>query len=419
MKIVNGVAEGTIAALDIGTSKVACLIAEYAADGSYKVRGVGNRACDGGVSAGAIVDMEKTEQVIRASVDQAEKMANTTVSEVLLSFSGGEPQSRVIEVEVDIEDHAVSQADVDSAIADAKSQIDFEEDGLLHVFPAAYAVDGNYGTKPPVGMYGKKLKLAVLAVTVAAGPLKNLEACVRRAHLNVRTVVLAPYAAGLASLVEDETKMGAACIDLGSGTTGISIFAQGVLVHSEVLPIGGAQITEQIARHLLAPFEQAERLKTFNGSAVVDGADARVEIEVPQVGEVGSDRIVRMPRSALTEVMEKEFELLFATIAERLDQSGFSGVAGRRVVLTGGSAQCEAVRDLANRVLGRHVRIGRPKKIMGLPVAAQSPNFAVPVGLLEYAAKSPQQLFKSKVKTDAVVNKSLIGRVVRWAKESF
>ncbi len=419
MKTLNGVIEGTIAALDVGSSKIACLIADVAPDGTYVVRGVGNRACNGGVLAGAIVDMDLTEQAIRASVDQAEKMAGATVTDVILSFSGGEPATRVVEVEVDVENHAVTQEDVAKAIELVKAEIDFDEDGLLHAFPAAYSVDGNYGIKPPVGMYGKKLGLAVLAATVAAGPLKNLEACVRRAHLNVRDVVLAPYAAGLASLVEDEVKMGAACIDLGGGTTGISVYAQGALLHAEVLPIGGSQITEQVARTLLTPFEAAERLKTFSGCARVDATDEHMEIEVPQVGETGSDRIVRMPRSALTTVVENELELLFTTIAKRLEKSGFSGVAGRRVVITGGSAQCEAIRDLASRVLGKHVRIGRPKKVAGLPVAGQAPNFAVAVGLLEYIANAPEPIFTQNTATTNTAAGGTISRVMSWIKKSF
>ncbi|MBL4836015.1 MAG: cell division protein FtsA, partial [Kordiimonadaceae bacterium] len=376
--------------------------------------------CNGGVVAGAIIDMELTEKAIRASVGQAEKMAGTTISDVIISFSGGSPESKVVEVEVDISGHAVSEDDLAQAMALAKSEIDFEEDGLLHAFPAAYAVDGNYGTKAPVGMYGKKLAVAVLVVTVAAGPLRNLKACVRRAHLNISTVVLAPYASGLACLVEDEAKMGAACIDLGGGTTGISIFAQGALVHAEVLPLGGMQVTEQIARGLLAPFEQAERLKTFSGCATLEPADERQEIEVTQVGEQGSDKVARMPLSALTGIMQQELELLFTTVAERLDASGFSGVAGRRVVITGGGAQCDAVRDLASRVLGRSVRIGRPNAMEGLPVAAQAAHFSCIVGLLEYAARMPEQVFGQKTAADDVAEENgTVGRLVKWFRENF
>lgn len=416
---ING-QEGLIAALDVGSSKVACLIAQRTNSGQFLVKGVGNRAVDGGVVGGAVVDMAQTEAAIRASVDQAEKMAGTTISDVILSFSGGDPKSQVLEIEVDIEGHAVTDADLARATEEAKSRIDTSEEGLLHAFPAAYGVDGNFGSKAPIGMYGRRLSVAVLAVTVEPGPLRNLEACVRRAHLNVGPVVLAPYASGLSCLVEDEVKMGAACIDLGGGTTGISIFAQGSLVHAEVLPIGGGQITEEVARSLLTPLDQAERLKTFSGAAVVDPADERIEIEVPQLGESGGDKLSRMPRSRLTSVMQKELELLFSTIGKRLDASGFSGVAGKRVVLTGGVAQCEAVRDLANKVLGRNVRVGRPKALGGLPVAAQASNFSTAVGLLAYAAKEPEQLIMlSKKQEETLDDVGLFGRISQWVRDTF
>ncbi|MBL4638945.1 MAG: cell division protein FtsA [Kordiimonadaceae bacterium] len=411
---------GVIAALDIGSSKVACLVAEFGENGRFKVKGVGNRDCNGGVVAGAIVDMDLTEKAIRASVGQAEKMAGTTISDVVISFSGGSPKSKVVEVEVDITGHAVSEADLAEAMRLAKSQIDFEEDGLLHAFPAAYAVDGNYGTKAPVGMYGKKLAVAVLVVTVAAGQLQNLKACVRRAHLNISTVVLSPYASGLACLVDDEAKMGAACIDLGGGTTGISIFAQGALVHAEVIPLGGMQVTEQVARGLLTPFEQAERLKTFSGCAIQEPADERQEIEVPQVGEQGSDKVARMPLSALTSIMQEELELLFTTVAERLDASRFSGIAGRRVVLTGGGAQCEDVRDLATKVLGRSVRIGKPHTVDGLPVAAQASHFSGIVGLLEYVGRAPDQAFGEGEETAlSKTGGGAFSGIWNWFRENF
>lgn len=420
MKALNGTQEGLIAALDVGSAKIACLIAEIDAEGQVKVKGVGNRACLGGISAGAVVDMDATEEAIRASVDQAEKMAGATISNVFLSFSGGEPKSTVIEVQVDVDGHAVSQGDIDKAIAKAREQIDADEDEILHAFPAAFAVDGNFGVKAPTGMYGKKLSVALHVITASSGPLQNLQACVRRAHLNVTGVVLTPFASGLSTLVEDEAKMGAACIDIGAGTTSISIFAQGALVHAEVLPIGGAQITEQVARTLLTPFEHAERLKTFNGAAVVDSADERLEIEVPQLGEGGDDAIVRMPRSALTGVIQQELELLFSTIGKRLDASGFSGVAGRRVVLTGGVAQTEGIRDLASKVLGRQVRIGKPEMIGGLPQAAQAPTFAGAVGLLLYGARRPVvETMKKASEKPGVPTRGAFGRFSRWVRDNF
>lgn len=409
-----------MAALDIGSSKVACLIGHIAADGQVKVLGVGNRTCNGGVSAGVVVDMQATEAAIRAAVDQAEKMAGQTVSDVVLAFSGNDPKSKVIEVTVPVEGHAVSQTDVDRALAEANKQID-DAGVLLHVLPAAFAVDGNFGVKSPVGMYGKQLSVALLVVTADAGPLQNLQACVSRAHLNVVNIVHGPFAAGLSTLVDDEMKMGAACIDMGAGTTGISVFAQGSLVHAETIPLGGAQITDEIARSLLTPFDQAERLKTFSGAAIVDPVDERQEIEVQQVGEAGRDSYVRQPRSSLTSVMQNELELLFATVAKRMEASGFSGVAGKRVVLTGGGASCEGVRDLASKVLGRKVRIGKPQLVGGLPQAAQSPGFAALVGLLQYSANPNIKDMKPTPKSEEMeeTHKNTFSRMTRWLRDNF
>ncbi|WP_162173646.1 cell division FtsA domain-containing protein [Kordiimonas gwangyangensis] len=199
------------------------------------------------------------------------------------------------------------------------------------------------------------------------------------------------------------------------------MFAQGSLVHAEVLPIGGGQITEQVARSLLTPFEHAERLKTFNGAATVDSLDERLEIEVPQLGEERDDAVVRMRRSALTGVIQKELELLFTTISERFEACGFAGVAGRRVVLTGGVAQAEGVRDLASRVMGRQVRIGRPELVNGLPQAAQAPTFAAAVGLLIYAAKRPVEDTVGKVGKNKRTPPpaSALSRLSRWVRENF
>ncbi len=419
---VNGRQERVVAALDIGSSKVACLIAHVAANGQIKVLGVGNRACNGGVASGVVVDMDATERAIRAAVDQAEKMAGQTVSDVILAFSGSDPKSQVVEVSVDVAGHAVSAEDLDNALAQAREKIHDEDGELLHVLPAAYAVDGNFGVKMPVGMYGKKLTVALLVLTADSGPLQNLQACVRRAHLNVINIVHGPFAAGLSTLVDDEMKMGAACIDLGAGTTGVSVFAQGSLVHAESLPVGGAQATEEIARTLLTPFDQAERLKTFNGAAIVDPADARLEIEVQQVGEAGRDSYSRQPRSNLTSVMQKELELLFATIAKRLDASGFSGVAGKRVVLTGGGASCEGIADLAGKILGRKVRIGRPQLVGGLPQAAQSPGFAGLVGLLLYETHPELRDMKPSISEEDGQEETKLGtfsRMTRWLRDNF
>ncbi|GHF23174.1 cell division protein FtsA [Kordiimonas sediminis] len=414
--------QGVIAALDVGGSKVACVIADLGPSGDLNIRGVGNRACRG-VSGGVVTDMLETEKAIRASVEQAEKMAGETISTVILGFAGGEQQSTIIEVEVDVDGHSVAQSDIDRAIAKVEEQMDTGDREVLHSFTAAYSIDGAYSSIAPLGMYGKKLGLAQHVITINSSPRMNLEACVRRAHLDVSHVVSLPYASALSSLVEDEAKMGAACIDIGAGTTNIAIMAQGALVHADVIPIGGSQVTDQIARELLTPFEQAERLKTFSGAAIRVAADDRSDIEVPQVGEIsGEESLVRKPRSALTGVIQNELEILFATIAKHLDASGFSGVSGKRVVLTGGVAQTEGIRDLAAEVLGRQVRLGRPQILVGLPQAGHSPAFAGAIGLLLYGAKTPSDSAREKKspgRDSGSDSSNPILRVIGWLKDNF
>ena len=414
--------KGIVASLDVGGSRVACVIAEYDPDTGLSIRGVGNRACKG-ISGGVVVDMLDTENAIRASVEQAEKMAGETISTVILAFSGGDQSSKIVEASVDITGQLVTEADIHAVIQSAQEQSGLDDAHILHAFPAAYFLDGAVGNVPPVGMYGKKLGVAQHFISANKSPLMNLEACVRRAHLDISHVVSSPLASAMASMVDDEAQMGAACIDIGAGTTSIAVMAQGALVHSEVLPIGGEQITEEIARALLTPLKEAERLKTFNGAATATGADDRVEIEVMQVGEDGGDdSVVRYPRSVLRLVMQKELETLFATIAEKLDGSGFSGVSGKRVVLTGGVAQTEAIRDLASGVLDRNVRIGRPPKLQGLPSAAHSPSFSCAVGLLMCAAHVPAVMKPYGEKAGEVretPSQNPLIRMIRWYKDNF
>lgn len=415
----NGV-EGTVTALDVGAHKIACLIADVRPGGVITVKGVGNRA-SAGIAGGAVVDMAAAEKAIRASVDQAEKMAGKQVADVFVSLSAGRPASDIVEAEVALDGHVVSEADIARALRQARERIDVGERHILHAFPAAFALDGHYGVKAPVGLHGQALTVALHVITVDSAPMKNLEACVRRAHLDVRDMVLAPYAAGLAALVEDEARMGAACIDIGAGSTGLALFAQGALVHSEILPVGGALVTEQIARALTAPFDEAERLKTFHGGAVRDGADERLEIEVVQVGEQSAaDRTIRQPRARLTDVIHREYCGLLAEVKSALTTAGFAGESSRRIVLTGGAALVEGMRDLAADRLGASVRIARPLPLAGLPTSAQSPIFTVAVGLLKYAAlhggENNRAILGGTKRPDGDRG---LARLWRWIKASF
>lgn len=411
--------DGLIAALDVGSSKVACFIARSDEANDLKVLGLGHRMCRG-VRGGAVIDVEETERAIRAAVEQAERVAGETIEEVIVSISGGRPKSHVIEVEVAIGNHRVEEADIARVIAQARADINAEGRSVIHAFPACFAIDGAYGVMAPIGMYGATLAVTMHVVTVEPGPLRNIESCVERAHLGVSRFVLAPYASGLSALVEDEKALGAAVIDLGAGSTQLAIFIAGAMVHSDCVPVGANHITNDIARGLLTPMEHAERLKTLYGAAVTSTSDDREVIDVPQLGEGGPDEDsgARLPRSMLTGIIEPRAREIFEMCRARLDDSGFDGAAARRVVLTGGGAQLPGISELARQTLGKQVRIGRPHSLPGLADATTGPAFATCAGMLLFDRLAPRESEPKPVLTANLMTGSRFARVGRWLKEN-
>jgi len=410
-----------IATLDVGSSKVACFIGQVDDVGTIKVLGMGVRLCRG-VKAGVVVDMQETERAIRAAVEQAERVAGDTVDSVTASFSAGGLESYVFEAELAIDGHRVDRGDIARVLEEARASIRQSERVVIHAFPACYGLDGVYGVRAPVGLYGERLAVTIHCITAAPGPLRNLVSAIERAHLSVSAVVACPYASGLGALVEDEKELGAACIDLGGGATQIGIFAAGALVHADVVPMGGQLVTQDIARGLLTPIDYAERLKTLYGSALAAPADDRELIDVLQMGECEgeADGETRLPRSMLIGIIQPRLEEIFEIVGERLAGAGFEGAAAGRVVLTGGGAQLPGVRELAQRVLGRRVRIGRPVGFPGLAEATAGPAFSACAGLLRYRIAAPAEAHQRRpplAKGGEPAGR--LGRVGRWLKENF
>lgn len=412
--------ERLVAALDVGSAKVACFVARVGAGASVEVLGMGHRVCHG-VKAGAVIDLSEAERTIRSAVEQAERVAGETVDAVNVSVSAGALASHVVEVEVAIDGHRVEDADIARVLDEARAHIDPGERVVLHAFPVCFALDGCYGVKAPVGMYGDKLAVTMHVITAAAGPLRNLETAVQRAHLSIAKFVASPYAAGLAALVDDERELGAATIDMGGGTTQLAVFAAGALVHAAVLPLGGGHVTQDIARGLLTPVDHAERLKTLFGSAIASVTDDTETIEVIQLGEsdFSDEGYNRIPRSMLTGIIQPRLEEIFELARDRLADAGFDGVAGQRVVLTGGAAQLPGARDLAQRILGKQVRIGRPRRVQGLADATAGPAFAACAGLLLYEAMAPAEAVERPRPAPVLESVGGFARVGRWLKDNF
>ena len=408
-----------IAALDVGTTKVACLIGRVDGRGGLVVRGMGHRVSRG-IKEGVIIDMDQASSAICAALDQAEQVAGQTIENVIINLSAGAPRSHILDTTVSLNGGGVQQSHIDLALAKASKRIDLGKGALVHIFPACYSLDGALAVNETIGMYGDTLSVTLHAIVAATGPLRNLETCVQRAHLDVSRVVLSPYASGLATLVEDEKELGAACIDMGGGTTALSIFIRGRMVHAEVLPIGGDEITQSIATGLLTPINQAERLKVLNGCAYYTKSDEAEIIEIPKLGSGDDGERTRIPRAVLTRAIEPHLNTLFETIRARLKACGFDGPQARRVVLTGGASQLTGVRAYAEKILQKEVRLGRPLDVNGLPEAARAAPFATLVGLLKYVVQAPLEAGEARgPRYVSAPDKGKWSRLSHWLRENF
>ena len=304
--------------------------------------------------------------------------------------------------------------------AGAKQALKVERE-VVHSLPTGYSLDAERGVRDPRGMVGDTLGVDMHVLTGDAAPLRNLELCINRSHLSVERMVATPYASGLAALVDDELEMGAACIDMGGGTTTISVFADGKFVHADAMPIGGSHVTLDMAKGLSTRLEDAERLKVMHGSALPGSADDRDVVSIQPIGNDDGEVPVQVPRSVMTRIIRARIEETLEILRDRLNQSGYGNAVGKRVVLTGGASQLAGLPEAARRILGRNVRIGRPLGVAGLPEAAKGPAFATSVGLLIY----PQVAGLENIQTRGGMRLKMTGtggtfhRMGQWLRDSF
>jgi cell division protein FtsA len=409
---------GLIAVLDVGSTKVCCLIAKPDAEKGLKVVGVGHQVCRG-VKAGAIVDMDETETSVRATVEAAEQMAGENIRGVTVNLSCGQPGSRLIAYEVSIAGHEVGASDL-RRVLDPAAVADNLPPGreTVHTIPVGYSIDGARGVHDPRGLRGEILGVNLHAISAASGPLRNLESAISRCHLEVDDKVVTPYASALATLVEDEKKLGVTCIDMGGGTTSIAVFFDGELVHTDSIPLGGVHVTKDISLGLTTPLNHAERMKTLYGSAMPSPSDDREIIKVPLVGEEDAGETSQVPRSMLTGIIRPRLEETFEMVRARLEAAGFDNAAGRRVVITGGASQLPGARELAAAILDKQVRTGRPRTFEGIPESVSGPAFAATTGLLTYAInnRTEQRIGAYRPKEEA---NGGFGRFGQWFRENF
>ncbi len=404
-----------VAALDVGSSKVCCIIARLDEPGSFRVIGVGHQIATG-IRAGTIIDMEAAETAIGAAVHAAEQMAGETIRDLVVNLSMGHPRSHSFTAHVPVSGQEVTDGDIRRALSHARNVQAGPDQTLVHTIPLGFSLDDSTGIRDPKGMFGTTLGAELHVVTAASGAIRTLQTCIARCHLNIERMVVSPYASGLACLVEDEMEMGAACVDIGGGATTISIFTEGNLVWTGAVPLGGRHVTSDLAHGLSTSLVHAERLKVLHGSARGNPADEREMIEVPQIGEDERSARSTVTRAYLVNIVQARMEEILEGIRTAIDRSGYARKVGRRIVLTGGASQLPNTRDLAQRILDKQVRVARPTRIEGLNEAHGGPAFSTAAGLLLHAVRTPTDLLVSG--HDVVFATGVLGRVGQWLREN-
>lgn len=384
----------TIVGLDIGTTKTVAVLGEVSADG-VDVTGVGE-ARSKGLRKGVVVNIESTVGAIREAIDRASNMAGIKIESVYAGVAGSHVRGLNSHGIVSIAQHEVSSDDV-SRVLDQARQIQIPLDRqVIHVLPQDYVVDQQDGVREPVGMSGVRLEAKVHLVTAAVSSLQNVTKCVERCGLRVEELVLEPLASAEAVLSDDEKEIGVALVDIGGGTTDVVVYVDGSLVLTAVFPVGGMNLTHDIATGLRTPEGEAERLKlryACGMSAMVDPDDM---IEVPGVGGRAAQSL---SRQVLATITEPRMEEIFHFVAKVLEESGNAELLGAGVVVTGGASLLEGTLELAENVLKLPVRLGAPSGVGGMVEMVRSPAMATAVGLLKYGAARPVRVPAEAMKT--------------------
>jgi cell division protein FtsA len=372
-----------VVGLDIGTTKVSAVVGEVDGDG-ITILGVGNVPCRG-LRKGVVSNIDWTTRSIAEAIDAAQTMAGVDIRTVYAGVCGSHIRCQYSDGVAAISGGEVTSADVERVLEGARAIPVDADRQILHVLPHEFVVDNQDGIRDPVGMSGVRLGTRVNLITAATSPVQNVVRCAERCGLTVADVVLEPLASAEAVLSEDEKEIGVAVIDIGGGTTDLLLYVDGGIGHVSVVPVGGNNVTADIAAGLRTPMGEAERLKRNVGCALGRMVADDEDIEVPGVGGHPSRTV---PRRLLSDIIEPRVEEIFAVIRTRIEDTGLLEQLSAGAVLTGGAVLMEGISEFAEEILGMPVRTGVPVGVKGITQLVAGPQYATGVGLVQYGASA-------------------------------
>ncbi len=408
----------TVAALDIGSSKVCCIIAKISRDKRINVVGYGYNASKG-IKNGIITDINQATLSVCNAVETAEQMANERIDRVIVNVSGDKIKSVIKSASISInKNRPISEVDINKVIEKGIHKINVEGNELIHCLPMSYRCDGGEEIKDPRNIFGENLSVDILLGLIPDIMFRNINTVIENAHLEIAEKAFSAYASGLSCLVEDEMELGATVVDIGGGTTSICSFKHGHPTYFSALPVGGNNVTNDIAWGLTTSFTHAERLKTLHGCAFLTSKDKEETINVYPVGEEDDSSIKQVPKAELISIITPRIEEIFELVNHKLDEHGLRGNSSHRVVLTGGGSHLSGIRDVAGMILDKQVRLGKPRNVLNLPDNLYNPAFSTAVGLLQFAINY------SEKKPGKIINKpahsgTSFGKIFGWMKQNF
>lgn len=404
-----------IVALDIGTSKVVCLVGEINSEGTVDVIGIGTQPSRG-LKKGVVINIESTVNSIQRAIEEAELMAGCKIHSVTAGIAGSHISSLNSHGIVAVKDREVSEPDLDRVIDAARAVAIPADRKVLHILPQEYEIDGSEGIREPMGMSGVRLEAKVHLVTGSINAAQNIEKCIQRCGLSVDSLVLEQLASSYSVLTEDEKELGVCLVDIGGGTSDIAIFTHGAIRHTAVIPVAGEQVTSDIAMALRTPVHHAEDIKVKYACALAQLATADEMIKVPGVG----DRPPRnLSRQALAEVVEPRYEELFSLIQAELQRSGFEEMVAAGIVLTGGTSKMEGAVELAEEIFHMPVRLAVPKVSRGMEDILANPVYSTAIGLLNYAIEEQPNVAISTEDIEQPQEFGMLKNIRHWLKNNF
>ncbi len=411
-----------IAALDIGSSKVCCIIARVGRDQKITIAGYGYNASKG-IKNGTITDIKQATFSVCDAVEAAEQMANERVERIIVNISGSRVKSVTKQATINLnKSKPITELEINKVMDKGINKINVEDNELIHCLQTGYRLDGGKETSDPRNLFGETLSVDVLLGMVPEIMYRNTKTVLDNSHLEIAEKVLSSYASGLACLVDDEKELGATVIDIGGGTTSIASFNHKHPVYFSSIGVGGNNITNDIAWGLTTSFAHAERLKTLHGCAFLTSQDQNETINVYPVGEEDDSMIKKVPKSELISIIAPRVEEMFELVAQKLSE--VKDINSHRIVLTGGGSQLLGIREVASIILDKQVRLGRPRNIGNIldisnyPVL-QYPSFSTVIGLLlfvlNYTERKPTKIISKPINTEG----GRFTKIMNWLKQNF